>query len=301
MTISIGEPICAAPTADVCGEGAVWHAGEQALYWTDINRFLIHRFQASDGSVKTWYFKEPVTALTLTSGDEWLTVVLGSRVTLWRPATDERRDFGFALAGWPKARFNDGRPDPRGSLWAGSMSNNVNSDGSAGEVIGTIGKLFRIDADGTSKEWRSEIGVSNTFAWNAERTKFYTGDSEANEVWQYDYDFATGNIANGRTFFKDFHRGSPDGSAMDADGFLWNCRYHGGCIVRVAPEGRIDRVIEMPTPNVTTCTFGGPDLTTLYVTTAAAGAKPGDRFAGGLFTIQTNVKGQPENRFSVRL
>lgn len=300
MSLSISEPICVAPTADVCGEGAVWHAAEQALYWTDINRFLVHSFNASDRSVKTWYFSEPVTALTLTALDDWLTVVLGSRVTRWQPATDTREDFGFELPDWPKARFNDGRPDPRGSLWVGSMSNNVNPDGSAGEVVGTIGALFRLDPDAAAKEWRSHIGISNTFAWNRQRTKFYTGDTSANEIWQYDYDMATGNIANCRTFFKGFDRGFPDGSAMDADGFLWNCRYYGGCIVRVSPAGQIDRVIEMPTPNVTTCTFGGSDLTTLYITTAAAGSKPGDRFAGGLFTIQTNVQGQAENRFLVR-
>ena len=299
MSLSIGEPICVAPTADVCGEGAVWHAGEQALYWTDINRFLVHRFQASDRSVKTWYFHEPVTALTLTASDDWLTVVLGSRVTLWHPATDTRQDFGFGLSNWPKARFNDGRPYPRGSLWVGSMSNNVNPDGSPGEVVGTIGALFRIDPDRTAKEWRSQIGISNTFAWNTERTKFYTGDTSANEIWQYDYDMATGEIANGRTFFKGHERGFPDGSALDANGFLWNCRYYGGCIVRVSPDGQTDRVIEIPTPNVTTCTFGGADLTTLYITTAAAGSKPSDRFAGGLFTIQTNVQGQAENRFLV--
>lgn len=98
---------------------------------------------------------------------------------------------------------------------------------------------------------------------------------------------------------KDFPRGSPDGSTVDADGYLWNCRYYGGCIVRVAPDGKIDRVIEMPTQNITTCTFGGADLKTLYVTTASLSTQPGDRLAGSLFAIQTSVQGQPENRFRV--
>ncbi len=81
--------------------------------------------------------------------------------------------------------------------------------------------------------------------------------------------------------------------------FLWNCRYGGNCVVRISPSGQVDRVVEMPTPNVTTCTFGGPELRTLYITTAAAGAKPGDRFAGGLFTLETETPGQAENRFSL--
>src|SRR5437870_3557068 len=92
-------------------------------------------------------------------------------------------------------------------------------------------------------------------------------------------------------------RGLPDGSAVDAEGYLWNCRFFGGCIVRVAPDGQIDRVVEMPVNNITTCTFGGPDRKTLYVTTASIQAPPSDRLAGSLYAIDTEVAGQPENRF----
>jgi sugar lactone lactonase YvrE len=119
-------------------------------------------------------------------------------------------------------------------------------------------------------------------------------------IWVYDYDQATGAIANERPFLEGFARGLPDGSAMDSEGYLWNCRYYGNCVVRVAPDGRIDRVVEMPVQNITTCCFGGADLTTLYVTTASAHAPPGDRLAGSLFSIRMGVKGQPENRFSLR-
>lgn len=123
-------PICVAPTGDICGEGAVWASAEDALYWTDINRFLIHRYEAASGNVKTWFFDEPVTALILTTRSGTLAVVLGSRLILWEPASDSRRDYAFKLTGWPKVRCNDARADPRGSLWIGSMWNNVNADGS---------------------------------------------------------------------------------------------------------------------------------------------------------------------------
>ena len=88
----------------------------------------------------------------------------------------------------------------------------------------------------------------------------------------------------------------PDGSTVDAEGYLWNCRYYGGCIVRVAPDGIVDRVVEMPVKNITTCTFGGPQLTTLFVTTASSQV-PGERLGGGLFAMECQVSGQPENRF----
>ncbi len=275
----------------------MWHAEEKAVYWTDINRFLIHRFEAATGNVKTWFFDEPVTAMILTSVPGTLAVVLGSGLILWEPAGDTRQNYGFALPGWPEVRCNDARADPRGSLWIGSMWNNVKVDGSPGDLQNGHGALYRLDPDLKVTQWKQNLGIANTVAWNPQRTAFYFGDSMANVIHQYDYDSQSGDISNERAFFAGFPRGSPDGSAMDAEGFLWNCRYGGGCVVRVAPNGSIERVLEMPTGNVTTCTFGGDDLRTLYITTAAAGAKPGDRFAGGLFALQTETTGQVENRF----
>jgi sugar lactone lactonase YvrE len=160
----IEEIVCAAPTGDRCGEGPVWHAAQNALYWTDINRFLIHRFDPKNASVKSWFFDEPVTALILTDRIDTLAVALGSRLILWEPATDKRQDHTFRLDGWPHVRLNDGRPDPRGSLWLGSMRNNVNADGSSGETGGTDGVLVRIDPDGSVTEWKRDIGIANTLA-----------------------------------------------------------------------------------------------------------------------------------------
>ena len=293
----IGEPSCVAPTGDVCGEGAVWHASHAAVYWNDINRFLIHRFTPADRCVRTWFFDEPVTALTLTDRLKVLAVVLGSSVILWEPETDVRHDPIFRLEGWPKVRLNDARVDPRGALWIGSMRNNVNADGSGGVAGGQDGALFRLDPDGKVTVWRKEIGISNTLAWSPDRRRFYFGDTLANVVRVYDYDEATGAIANERPFLEGFARGLPDGSTVDSEGYLWNCRFFGGCIVRVAPDGTIDRIVEMPVKNITTCTFGGPDRKTLYVTTAKIEAPAGDRLAGGLYAIETDVAGQPENQF----
>jgi len=289
-------PACVVPAGDACGEGPVWHASEQALYWTDINRFLIHRFDSRGQSVRTWLFDEPVTALTLTDRDDTLAVCLGSGLILWKPASGERGDHGFRLAGFPAVRLNDGRPDPRGSLWVGSMRNNVNADGSSVECTGTDGVLFRIDPNGAVTEWKRGIGVSNTLAWSPANDRFYFCDSLANVVWMYSYNAGSGAIGNEQPFFAGFDRGFPDGSATDSEGFLWNCRYAGKCVVRVSPEGRVDRILEMPVENITSCTFGGPDLRTLYITTAS-GAAHHERFAGGLFAVRTDVPGLAENKF----
>jgi sugar lactone lactonase YvrE len=291
------EPVCIAPTGDICGEGVVWHAAHGAAYWTDINRFLIHRFTPADECVRTWFFDEPVTALALTDRDDTLAVVLGSGVILWEPHSDRRSAAIFHIDGWPRVRLNDARADPRGSLWMGSMRNNVNADGSAGAVGGRDGALYRLDPDAAVTCWRSDIGIANTIAWSPDKRRFYFGDSLQNVVWAFDYDSAEASISNQRAFLEDFKRGLPDGSCVDAEGYLWNCRYDGACIVRVAPSGEIDRVIEMPVKNITTCTFGGADLKTLYITTARTAAPATERLAGGLFAMRCEVAGQVENRF----
>jgi sugar lactone lactonase YvrE len=293
------EPICVAPTGDICGEGVVWHAAHSAAYWTDINRFLIHRYTPVDRCVRTWFFDEPVTALTLTDRDDTLAVVLGSQVILWEPHSDHRSQPLYRLEQWPRVRFNDARTDKRGSLWIGSMHNNVNPDGSAGTVEGYDGLLYRLDPDNTITEWCYDLRIANTLAWSPDDRHFYFGDTLENTVWVYDYDPASGAIANRRPFLQGFSKGFPDGSCVDTEGYLWNCRFYGGCIVRVAPDGHIDRIVDMPVQNVTTCTFGGADRKTLYVTTASVQAPPADRLAGGLFTIQTETEGQPENRFAI--
>ncbi|MGB6430856.1 MAG: SMP-30/gluconolactonase/LRE family protein [Candidatus Acidiferrales bacterium] len=295
----IAEPVCVAPAGDVCGEGVVWHAAHRSVYWTDINRFLIHRFTPADECVRTWFFDEPVTALALTDRDDTLAVVLGSGVILWEPLSDKRSAPIFQVEGWPGVRLNDARSDPRGSLWMGSMRNNVNADGSSSAAGGRDGVLYRLDPDASVTRWCSDIGISNTLAWSPDRRRFYFADTLLNVVWAFDYDASSGSISNRQSFLEGFDRGLPDGSSVDADGYLWNCRFSGACIVRVAPTGEIDRVIEMPVQNITTCTFGGTDGRTLYITTARAEAASYERLAGGLFSMRTEVPGQSENRFLV--
>jgi len=277
----------------------VWHDEGQSVYWTDINRFLIHRFDPANESVKSWLFDEPVTAVLLTDRDSTFAVVLGSRIIFWEPSSDSRRDQGFRLPGWPAVRLNDAGVDPRGSLWAGSMQNNVNADGSEGPIDQTSGVLYRIDPNGGVGEFQDHIQISNTFVWSPDKKRFYFGDTLTNTICVYDYDERTGSIGKPNPYFFGFSRGLPDGSAIDEEGYVWNCRWDGSCVVRVAPNGQVDRVIEMPTRNITNCTFGGKDLNILYVTTAASLTDVGDRLAGSLFAIQTDVRGVPDGRFRV--
>jgi sugar lactone lactonase YvrE len=292
-------PVCCAPAGDRCGEGVLWHPQEEAVYWTDINRFLIHRFDPVRATVQSWFFDEPVTAVLLTDREDTLAVSLGSKIILWQPASDSRRDQGFRLHNWPAVRLNDAGVDPRGAIWVGSMRNNVKKDGSEAQAGGLDGVLYQVHPNGTVREWQNQIGIANTIVWSPDKTRFYFADSLANVVFAYQYDESVGAIHNRSTFFDAFPRGLPDGSTIDEEGYLWNCRWGGACIVRLSPSGQVDRTIEMPTRNITNCTFGGKLLDVLYITSAASPTDPGDRLAGSLFALQTDTRGLPENRFRI--
>lgn len=288
----------ATPVGDRCGEGAVWFAPERAVYWTDINRFLIHRFDEDSSATRSWLFDEPVVALSLTVEAGRMLVCLASKLIWWWPATDRRMDHGFRLEGFPRVRLNDGRTDPFGNFWVGSMKNNVLPDGELGEAGPGEGKLFRIRPDGSVTVFVEGIGISNTLCWSPDRRTFYFGDTLDNVVWAFDYD--PGQITNRRDHFRGWDRGLPDGSAIDAEGTLWNCRFGGGCIARVGPDGKLRGAIDIGVPNVTTCVFGGVDLRTLYVTTASIVTPPGHRLAGSLFRLRTDTPGMAENLMALK-
>ncbi len=284
---------CVAPTGDICGEGAVWHPEQHALYWTDINRYLVHRLDGASGAVTTWLFDEPVTAVTLTTDPNQLLLVLASQVAVWSPQSHPQLQTIFRLTAAPEMRFNDARVDPRGSLWAGTMRNNVGPQGENLDVAFTGAVLYRIDPAGDASVWMRDIGISNTVAWSPDRNTFYFGDSIANAIYSFAYDELTGAISGQATHFAGHPQGLPDGSAIDAEGYLWNARYGGGCIVRIAPDGKLDRIVSVPIRNPTTCTFGGPELKTLYITSA----RSAERLSGSLFAMEPGVAGIPDGRF----
>ncbi len=297
MSAQIANEIrCAVPTGDICGEGAVWHPVQSALYWADINRFLVHRFTPATSSASTWIFDEPVTSVNLTEDSDVLLLVFASQIGLWSPRNHPRVDTIHSLPAAPEMRFNDAGVDPRGSLWAGTMRNNVGPHGEDLGISFSNGVLLRIDPDGTATEWKNGIGLSNTVAWSPDRKRFYFGDSSANIVNQFVYDETTGAISNEQPLLNGYEIGLPDGSAMDAEGFLWNARYGGGCVIRIAPDGRVERTVNLPVSRPTTCAFGGDGLQTLYITSARAA----EQYSGSVFALQTHVCGLPARRFRLR-
>jgi len=286
-----------ADAKNIVGESPLWHPEERSLYWTDINGFRIQRYDLESGKTKCWRFGEPVCALSLTTDADCLLVALGSKLILWHVSKDERSEFAYPEPNWPYNRLNDGATDPNGVFWVGSMRNNVAPDGQDVQVSGNSGSLYRVTPDAEVSVWDSGFGITNTVAWSPDRQTFYCGCSVSNIIYAYDYNSRDSSISNRRPFVTGAKPGLPDGSAMDEQGYLWNCRFYGGCILRFSPAGKLDRIVRMPVSNITNCAFGGPSLEKLFVTTASLSRKANENHAGGLFEINLGVRGLPTERF----
>jgi sugar lactone lactonase YvrE len=287
----------AADAKNVVGESPLWHPEHRSIYWTDVNGFTVQRYILESGEITTWRFGEPVCALSLTTDPGCILVALGSKLILWCPDTDQRIDLASPEPKCPYNRLNDGATDPNGVFWVGSMRNNVATDGQDVEVSGNSGSLYRVTPNGEVSVWDTGFGITNTVAWSPDRKTFYCGCSVGNIIYAYDYSAADSSIGNRRTFVAGVKPGLPDGSALDEEGYLWNCRFFGGCILRFSPAGKLDRVIEIPVSNITNCSFGRPSLETLFVTTASLHANESEHHAGGLFEISVGVRGLPTGRF----
>ena len=293
---------CVTETRNLVGESPVWDAHNERLFWTDINGMAVYRLDMQSGRVDQWKFHSTVSALALTSNPGWLLVAAGLQLLLWKVETDERVAFVQLEGAEPGNRLNEGAADPDGNFWVGTMKNNVAADGSGIDVDweqpqNRSGSLYRVAPDGTILRHATGLAIPNTMVWSPDRKTMYTGDSIDNVLLAYDYE--GGSISGPRVFTQGFERGVPDGSAMDEEGFVWNCRYFGSCLVRFDPTGHVDRVVETPVTNITSCAFGGSALRTLFITTALMSSGSDERLAGAVFALDAGVRGISENLFHV--
>jgi L-arabinonolactonase len=273
------------------GEGSVWDPVDGALWWVDIEGRLLQQHVEATGETRRWTLPERIGCLALRE-QGGLVLALESGFAFFDPAT-ERLDWIARPDANRRNRMNDGKCDRQGRFWAGGMDDRC-TDHTA--------SLWRLDPDLSVHEMARGIGISNSIAWSPDDRTFYYADTLDRAIYAYDFDKATGSVANRRVLadHKD-QPGGPDGSTVDAEGFLWNTQWDGWRLVRYAPDGRIDRTVALPVQKPTCCAFGGPDLRTLYVTCAiwdlqgeALAKQP---WAGGLLALDVGVAGLPEPRF----
>lgn len=276
------------------GEGPRWHQAERRLYWVDIARNELHRFDPATGADECRTFDAPVGCLAFRAAGG-LILAMKDGLALLDQWEGVPRPFGEQIfADKPELRFNDGRTDPAGRFWVGS----VNMPKSARDAA-----LYRVDPNGVLHFIESGMLTCNGAAFNADGTSFRHADTPSHELRAYTVDPANGTLSN-RRIIRRFPegRGRPDGGSFDAEGAYWSALFDGGRVVRLSDNGEILMTVDLPVTRPTMIVFGGPDLRTAYVTSARAGlsdeqleAQP---HAGGIFSFRVDVPGLPEVPFA---
>jgi sugar lactone lactonase YvrE len=276
---------------DVLGEGPLWDVREQALYWVDIRKPAVRRYDSGNRKLTAWTMPETVGSLAVRK-DGGLLLALKSALALFEPQSGTVRPVASPEADRPSQRFNDGKCDRQGRFWAGTMNDKVRQPD---------GTLYRFDGS-ECVAIESVITIPNSLCWSPDGRTMYFSDSSTRTICAYDFDPATGQVANKRPFATTVAPSIPDGATIDAEGCLWCAEYDGWRITRFAPDGRRMHSVELPLQRPTSCMFGGPDLGTLYVTSAtqklSAEELAKQPLAGALLAMDVGVRGLPESRFN---
>lgn len=275
------------------GEGPSWDAEAGRLFWVDIEGFVLHTYDPETGQDRVYDMGRHIGAVVPFEKDR-VVVVLRDGYHFYNLTTGE-----FELIHDPEVdrddnRFNDGKCDPAGRFWAGTMSL---------EGKNKQGALYCLNTDGQVKTICTEVSTSNGLGWSPDYKAMYYIDTGTGKIDQFDYDVMSGELSNRRTaveFPKD--AGFPDGMTVDAEGMIWVAHWGGSQVSRWNPHtGRMLSSIDVPAEQVTCCCFGGKDLDELYITTARNGLKEEQLaktpHAGGLFRIKPGVKGMPTFRY----
>jgi sugar lactone lactonase YvrE len=277
------------------GEGPVWDARSQRLFWVDIVGQELNVFNPADGSNKTHKFDDIVTSASPRAGGGVL-LTLRRSFAFFDHTSGKLETVAEVEPDMPGNRFNDGKTDRQGRHWAGTM----------GDVDWNhpIGNLYRLGKDGKPVRMAEKVCCSNGIGWSPDNKTMYFCESFAHVIHAYDFDAVSGNIENRRTFATvNPESGSfPDGMTVDADGFVWSAQPVYGRLVRYDPQGKIERIIELPVSRGTSVMFGGKDLDTLYITTMRTTLSDEqlaeEPLAGSLLAIKPGVKGIAETPFA---
>jgi sugar lactone lactonase YvrE len=269
------------------GEGALWSPADQAVWFVDIKKDRIHRFEPVSGRKRS-YDTPPNPSFIVPEEGGTFVVGLQSGLHRFDPKTGDFALLYHVEPELPDNRLNDGALDPRGRLWFGSMDN--------GEAQKT-GSLYRLDRSGPVRVDTGYV-ITNGPCFSPDGHILYHTDTRANTILKFDVT-DDGNISNKRVFVTiEDGAGHPDGSVTDAEGCLWTCLFHGGAARRYSPGGKLLTTVKFPCSNVTKLAFTGPDLRTAYVTTARHALDAAQRaeqpLAGGLFRFNVDVPGLPQ-------
>ena len=282
------------------GEGITYSSSNNNLYWLDIgNVSKLYSLDLSSNKKEIFELPEIVTATSIKSEDE-LILATNNGLKLFNTSNAKFESVVTIEDEQTLTRSNDGASDAYGRFWFGTMQNNFDNNGNGIPIKDNIGKMYRVDTNRKISIIEEGLGIPNTFVWSPDNNNFYFSDTLKGTILSYNFELENGELSNKKELAS-FNRGHPDGSTIDTDGCIWNCRWGGSCIVRFTPNGQVDQIIEMPVENITNCIFGGQDMKTLFVTTASNEDKNKNELDGSLFSINLNYQGIEDNKSKLEL
>ncbi|MEO0341041.1 MAG: SMP-30/gluconolactonase/LRE family protein [Bacteroidota bacterium] len=281
----------------VLGEGPHWDHQKQDLLWVDIEQGVLHRLTLREKRQYTTYtFDSRLGAAVPTNQGTYL-LALQKGLTFFDPEAEVLEYFAYPERDIPNNRFNDGKCDPAGRFWIGSMDCSAAAE---------MGNLYRVNKNQLVETMLTQLTISNGLAWNEAGDKMYFIDSATQSVQSFDFDLPSGAITNPQNVILiPEAEGIPDGMTIDAEGMLWIAHWGGHQVTRWNPEnGELLQKIAVAAPHVTSCCFGGPQLDQLFITTARIGLSPEQLkqypLSGSVFSVTPGVSGVAATEYKMK-
>ena len=278
------------------GECVLWCERTGRLLWTDIPAATLWTYTPATGRTASWPMPERLCCFALTGSDDRLLLGLASGLALFTFSSGKVTRICDVEPGMPSTRLNDGRCDRQGRFVFGMFNE-------ADQPKHALGGFYRLNLDLSLERLPlPNAAIANSICFSPDGRRMYFADSAQKAILYADYNPCSAEVGRVHTFVAaDAVPGEPDGSTIDADGYLWSTRWGAGIVARFAPDGRLERTVPLAAPQPSCPAFGGPDLATLFVTSAHVGMSDSERAAapssGALFAQALDVRGLPESRF----
>ena len=276
------------------GEGVIWDHAASKVWWTDIQQSKLYRYDPEFKTLEQWDTPERLCCFAPRADNKGLVAAFESGFAFYHPESGKIDWIETLEADNPGTRFNDGRTDRTGRLWAGTMVENH-------QTATDKGALYCLDHDLTVHKTIGDLSIPNSLCWSPDGNIMYHTDTPTRLIQQYNYDAKTATFDSPRDFVTTNRGCYPDGSIIDAEGYLWNAQWASSTVVRYAPNGDEDLVVTVPASQPSCVAFGGKNLNLMFVTSAwqdlDSQARAADPDAGSLFVFDTDYLGLIESRF----
>lgn len=293
--VVLGAPRSVWSAQAVLGEGALWSVREQALFWVDILGHQLHRYCPAAQTRDSWAFDEEISTVAERTQGPGLLVTLRHDLAIFDPETSRLQRLHRPEPTQPGNRFNDGKCDAQGRFWGGTMDFACKAP---------TGALYRYSGGSTCPRMHTGFAVTNGPTWSLDGRTLYFNDTVQGRVHAFDVDPTTGALGTARLWLQlGPQDGFPDGMTTDAAGRIWIAHWGAACVTCHDPDSALELArITLPTSHITSCTFGGADLRTLYITSACSGLNSqqvlSQPLAGALFSVAIDSPGLPAHRFA---